>query len=826
MAVFIRCFLVIFFLCQSLISQAQNEGFNPNEDQRGTRIEFDLESIFLGFRNRSYEDISDKIFDKVSTFDVGIGINDYTTIIGQVRRKVYDHTDGTYSVADFFGVKGVVAPGTNFELLELPLYTAIGGEFGSDFVHIRNLDHKPNPELGEGEILKPDDPWYLDLWHGARAQWFGARYIVDLLNGTWNLGVDSFRSPNDEFQARYKDPLDLILPPFRLPLTVREFEAMLPGEIYSYTIMGAVFWVAGVGWREGPWTANYGLNFFWRRAFRVTVMKEKNGVMAKIRVTDLADRDKNLGLSGNSLGGKLRYDTTVIDGAFFGSDLKGSIIPVRQSSGDTDIAFEDEVYRYDMRTKEGVEAYEDAVLGKFVVSAQLAAEARKNNGGPVQLDYTRHTETDSHAEDTSYNILIWKHQKKFQLDNTLMTITDADGVNHVFKSVSRNEVKNGNLFRNKEEETIYLVDTTFELEKREHQTKALEPSVNMSILITDKHAYGYQVREYFQNIENILQNPSFFNEAQYDLEDDYRKLSILFEVRFYLRAIDYILAASEDMVWTALAKAYGIKPEEWSTPKARDQWVPWYYYVFSFRVRDYAERVQIYEDAKKMADYFLEIKKEKSRKKRAELLAEFHHEMGFEHRLMTIMLLLAHPDHVFYKLEVRGSKIPEVTQAWGKEIVFERPDNHENDDKELEGQPLMDRGRVSNVRVTYDATDQKFKLLFETPIDPNTIDGFYLNISRVRGWWFRNKKLYLTTDLDQLYKEFSWNGNTVAVDLTKLSDSFLFDVDYSYELSFAFMEKGKTKFSVEPKLVFKYKEDVEIKPQWMNIDGKSRILGY
>ena len=191
----------------SLSLQAQDNGFNPfnpTEDQNGIHFEIsELRELFIGLSNKAYEDLSDELFDRISTYNIGIPVGEHSTVIGQVRRKVYDNNDGTYTVLDVFGVKGVVAPGVSLDVVGLPLYAAIGAEHGYDFVNIRQVDNKL--KIGYApSVMLPDDSWYLDLWHGAKSRWFGAKYIYDAVNGTFNAAFNFFRSPSDEFSARYQ----------------------------------------------------------------------------------------------------------------------------------------------------------------------------------------------------------------------------------------------------------------------------------------------------------------------------------------------------------------------------------------------------------------------------------------------------------------------------------------------------------------------------------------------------------------------------------------------------------------------------------------------
>ena len=168
--------------------EAENENaFDPNQERRGAHFEIDdIGRLILGFRNQAYEDIAEELFDRVSTFDVGVPISDITTLIGQLRRKVYDNRDGTYTVLDIFGVKGVVAPAETKDVAGVPVYGVVGSEVGADFVNIRQYDHKLKIGYAPSIIL-PDDPWYKDVWNGVKGQWFGLKLFLCHLLCSINL---------------------------------------------------------------------------------------------------------------------------------------------------------------------------------------------------------------------------------------------------------------------------------------------------------------------------------------------------------------------------------------------------------------------------------------------------------------------------------------------------------------------------------------------------------------------------------------------------------------------------------------------------------------
>ena len=421
-------------------------------------------------------------------------------------------------------------------------------------------------------------------------------------------------------------------------------------------------------------------------------------------------------------------------------------------------------------------------------------------------------------------MIIWRHQKSFQLDNSLITIQDAEGINHVFKSMSHNEIKTGNVFHCRDESMDYFVDTTLEMDDPVNTRESKDPVVQMAFFITDRHAYGYQLREYFQLAEHIIQDPQFFDEGQYDLEKDYEKMSLQLELRFYLGAIDKILNATDDELWQALAKALAVDPQEWDSLKMRREWVSqWTYVSGLFRVRSSVEKIRIMKEAKAMVSYFKKIKNESDRKMRASLLSEFHHKSAFQWRLLTVMLLLAPKEHMYYELHTQGKHIPKIDQTWGTPVNIERPDLHEKDDKEMEGRPVLTRAHISEIKISYDETAAQARLQFKTDVDPNTIEGFYFKVHKIKGRWFRNEKLYETPNDRELFKEFSFDSErNVTVWIEKLALSQKLEVGTRYELDFAFRQNNQV-FSVEPKFVFTFAHQGSMDIQWMDLEGKSEF---
>lgn len=794
------------------LAQTTDGFYDPQEDQTGARFEIDdIGRLLLGFGNRAYQDLSEQLFDHISTHDIGVEISDYTTVMGRLQRKVYNNRDGTYSVLDLCGIKGVVAPGEMFDVGGVPLYGAIGSEIGADFIHIRQYDDKLKIGYAPAMVTH-QDPWYQELWEGIRERWFGFRYIFDIVNAPFNFLTGLYRSPSGEFMPRYENILNVVSPPFRMPLSAKDFNNMDPGEIFSYTITGGVFLSLSSGYSVSPFSGQVGINWFKRGAVRITILKERSqrGDHAKIRLTHLTSDSK-------ALFSKIKGEWDILEGVIFGSDLSVSFVPFRVSVEWADIEKMDQVFSYDMNDRFAQEAYEKAVLGNFIQTQELAKV-----GASVQWQYDRNTQTESKGFFNNYNLLIWKHKKGMNLSHSLITIKDREGVRHVFASVSRNDIKSGNFFRSSAEKFEYFVETNMSLDNPVETLESKDPVVLIALFATDRHAFGYEIREHLQMIEAIVGEPRLFEEGRYDSKQDYRKISLQFEIRFNLEAVDDILSANEDHLWKILAGVFHVDPQEWATESLRDDWVSLGTYLLSIRNKRAMEKIKIMKQAMDIVDYFSQIKKEKDHKKRAALFSEFHHDMGFQWKVLSALLSLSKNKHAYYRVNFFGPRVLPLEKAWGQVIEVNRPHIYDEEDRGFDGKAPLKRASVSDIQLLKLSDKHPIVLSFKTNIADRNVQGIWLQVHRIRFKWFRGEKLYQTANDKELFQAFRiYPDGMGAIYLSKLPIAF--EEDAQYEVAFSLMDREGV-FSVQPTFKFTFEDKAEMELDWIDILGESEIL--
>ena len=772
----------------------------------------DISRIILGFDHHTFDRISDRLFDRISTYNMAIPIGKNVTAVGHVRRNVYPHGDGTFSVLDAFGVRGIVAVGEATEVAGVPVYGSIGGEHGWDFLNIKQFDHKlkigPKPEVSDQQ----KEAWTEEFWDEIKEKWFGFKFLIDFLENSTDSVLDHIRSPSDRFHARYMKAFNLTRIPFHLPLSREGFEKMEPGEIYSWTTFTGAFFSVGALTGQLPWQGSVSLNIYLRGSYRVTVMKEMEGNWARIKVSRMLS-------DGHTITGKVGWDFDLIEDVLFGSDLSISIVPFRLDASEADIKIFDSLYRYNMDSAEGTEAYQEAVFFNFIKSDELSQTSLN-----VEKIHDKETVTDASASRLGFNVFLFRGATALQRDDSLITVTDKNGVHYVFRSGSQNEIRRGHIFRSSQERVSYVIQASVELENLESNARALDPVILASAMISDRDAYGYELRDYFQMIESLVQDPQLFDESIYFSQTDYGKMSVALHFKFGAKAIERVLQASDADLWSALAKAFGVAVSDWSTPSQRERWVSWLTYLRAFPFRDERaiQRLTVLKHAKGIADQFHKIRDEYDVRERIRKFTQFHKETPFRWEILTVMFQLAQlardPEKRFEDLYavllVRGRHVAPKYQQWGSDISVKHPNLYENEDREMSGRPQILRHRIVDIKISHPPAAEHIRLSFKTDADPSDIEGFYFRIYKNSWLWFR-ESFFQTDYTEDLFTNFEVDEDgRMIIFLDQALKGRKLRLGKRYEVALAFRRHDGI-WSSEPSFLFEYERKENMDIQWL-----------
>jgi len=144
----------------------------------------------------------------------------------------------------------------------------------------------------------------------------------------------------------------------------------------------------------------------------------------------------------------------------------------------------------------------------------------------------------------------------------------------------------------------------------------------------------------------------------------------------------------------------------------------------------------------------------------------------------------------------------------------------------MDGRSIVTRARIAEVKLSCSPSDKRLKFLFKTNVDPQTIEGFFIRMSKIGWWWFRNALLFQTPNDGELFKDFSYDDNhqvTLYLDTVPITEKL--ELGQRYELMVAFRQTNQI-FSEEVKLIFTHDENENLNIQWIDSSGKSEILGY
>ena len=403
---------------------------------------------------------------------------------------------------------------------------------------------------------------------------------------------------NPQTKARWSKFYNILVHPFRLPVTQKNFQKMGVGEIFSYGLDGliqldleAAFSITALPGFDS-FNVGVGSSTYLRGNYRVSILKEdsKNVLVKLNRV-----KARGSSLSFGAHEDLVLFEGVTILGATVGK-ITESIIPFQLTVAKNYAHSFDVAYRYDLTVPEALEAYGDALGGRFTLSHEMSKRA--NSG--VRFAYNR--DQKEHSTVKQYRMkLSFLFERTHQSSNrhTVMVITDNEGTHHIYKGEAHNGRSWDTLWGRSEAKNYSF---KFLVDKTQYYTSNHGAALTFTGSLADSHTTLKELNRSMQQISeatglvdlfptiqrdyprqlclsqvNIRQRKELVERANKKCEKI--KPSALGSSRFFYRigfnkvTIQTFMQTSPTRYWPILEKAFGVKEGRWSTSAKRT----WYH---------------------------------------------------------------------------------------------------------------------------------------------------------------------------------------------------------------------------------------------------------
>ncbi|HAZ13507.1 MAG: hypothetical protein A2X86_13330 [Bdellovibrionales bacterium GWA2_49_15] len=567
---------------------------------------------------KAKDDIRDGIYD----MQLGLAASLFDSITNQT---LFDYGDDVYNVAisvkrDVYNNQDIMDSYTVVDTMRLPfrlnlfnpprvplgpvsLKARLSTQFQLSMMNVRTvypseLRHLPRPTINEEELRQvdltaltansatsnPEEDEVLFDDDKVEAESLGQK-IKRFFKG-------DFKNP--ETKARWSKFYNILAHPFRMPVTQKNFQKMGVGEIFSYGLEGlieldleAAFSIAAL---PGFDSFNVGVSSstYLKGNYRVSILKEdtKNVLVKLNRV-----KSRGTAFSFGAHEDLVLFEGVTILGAKV-AKITESVIPFQLTVAKNYAHSFDVAYRYDLSNPDALEAYGDALGGRFKLSHELSK--RENSG--VRWAYNR--DQREHSTVKQYRMkLSFLFERTHQSSNrhTVMVITDGEGTHHIYKGEAHNGRSWDTLWGPSE---VKNYSFKFLVDKAKYYTSNQGAALTFTGTLGDTHTTLKELNSYMRQVSeatglvdlfptiqkdyprklclsqvNSKQNEQLVERATKKCEKI--KPSALGTSRFFYRigfnktTIQTFMNTASTSYWTILEKAFGIKAGRWSTTGKR-----------------------------------------------------------------------------------------------------------------------------------------------------------------------------------------------------------------------------------------------------------------
>lgn len=550
---FLNWLLLFLFLLTMIplrdVSAKSSGDFNDEFD----RIHDKLDSQW----DKVGEEISEEIFEAITDQTLAskdIGAASLSVGISRETHDDFNFNTNSYTVIDKFSIP-----------LQIPIYTTsipVGItdlEIGLktylqlEAANIRTVSKKTNvnnlPKLNEldgklkefnktfikevdlmklDEAKKNNQPVDVEAENSAHEFIFIAKDKKKSFKDKAAEKVLPWNSNDPDTYAKYSNLWNMLSHPFRLPLTKDKVLKMKVGDMTSHSLAGGVELGLGfgigkdfdfIGWDFVDEKLGAAVNTYLKGTFRIVVWKkDKDHVQLKFSRVVTEGGSVTLGSAHNNK--EVLFEGFSILGADI-LEYKETIVPFSFKIDKKLAKTFDFGFTYDLRIKDAMNAYLDAVKGKFAKSVELSKESKNGVARNFLRGKEDHVTTTSHK--IKFGLLFQKTAMAEKMDTQAVIktpllndegnmILDKKGApifdkKYMFYATNRNSTGYDSIVSLSESKR-YVIKTT--IDKNLHEASETQGAgMTIDVRIKDSMTSAAEMEDYISTIEYALQKDLF-----------------------------------------------------------------------------------------------------------------------------------------------------------------------------------------------------------------------------------------------------------------------------------------------------------------------------
>ena len=676
--------------------------------------------------------LSNVLYDSIDQFSYSQNIRKFTLGLS-TNRDVYSNDDirETWTVIDHL-VLNTSIPFFSFTQpipgVPIDFGFSIGGSTGLDFINIRQVESAKYKNFPTIEDEKKN---FVEPTKISSSLYFTNPGLWVQLNSIGNR----------------------IFFPGRIPLTVSHLSSMERGEIVSYSGFGAISVGGNVGWNFANVplvdAASLGLavSTYIKGEYRISVLKEDDRFV-RVKVSKKRDVGHSTDFGGDTKEGTVYDGLVVLNSKLSGKVMVGKtnfhFIPFRLDSTKVSSNVFDVVYRYDLSTDEGREAYEKAVLGQFVLSEQQSQIKADHEKKPVERLFQRSGNEKSDSKSNQFQLGFLFNDQKTTITNDLdMTVVLPDGTHHVFEALATNskEWRDWAAIYEKENFQFTVSSDLDANEKNEKESLSLTAIAN----IEDTWTTYNEMKSYVDQVEGVIGKTGIFpdipkyvpvqrvilkgrgNRSQ---RVHLGRSSFYFGLMFDHNNLDKISELSDEKIWSNLETAFEVAEGSWATRESRLKYEAMMSGLTILNVPLYLANINLRKGsnlihATRMFKHWIALRGLTDPKERVLALRKLCSEPIYSYELIRALRLAVAGNEIKYFLTVNNSffgNIHENGRVFSRvEEILGQSDSHLND---IDGEHKRFAGDATSIISAVKLKNisiGKYELRFTLSKDPGLI---------------------------------------------------------------------------------------------------------
>ena len=380
---------------------------------------------------------------------------------------------------------------------------------------------------------------------------------------------------------------------FKLPLHYKRALALDDDEIVSYTLMGGVELGASFGAGFDPTNSllrtGIDVSIFVKGSHQISVLKEAPKKKSDKFVRLKFSRSKEIGIElgiGSYKKQTIPQLTTgkvgALEGNFVWNVIGGipQIRPFRMQYNWKEGSFYDAIYRFDLNTKEGKEAYNKAAFGFFKLAEKYASDPKtgklhNKKNMPVTRILSKEEKRTTREKRKSIELFLFRLNKISRIEHSKVTITGEDNEEVVyFETRVLNERARNMLFGMWEERRHkFTINTNYNT----YGKKPIDPKsmgLLVEVRIKDTNTDAGEYLDYIFEMEDSLNRPGMFPYPPLGKRGKWFPGSVgWLELKYKLKLnrpqIEKVINYPRKKMWPALIKAFNAKGKGWETALGR-----------------------------------------------------------------------------------------------------------------------------------------------------------------------------------------------------------------------------------------------------------------